>query len=716
VERLLYLDFELKLERDGPNYVARVLTSPVGEAANSFTLPFSEEKLENLVLKMGHMRGRTRSAFSDETDAAEELGGKLFEAVFGGDVRACFRNSLDEAKQQEGTGLRLKLRLQDVAELADLPWEFLFDTSLHRFLAQSNQTPLVRFIEMPERIRPLMADMPLRILVMISSPDDPDLAPLDVELEKSILQKALDPLIKDGKVQVEWLDEATLPALRRALKGGPYHIFHYIGHGGFDRKSQEGVLVLEDSRGRAFRAEVQQIGPILYDHPSLRLAVLNSCEGARNSRSDAFAGVAASLIRQGIPAVIAMQFEITDDAAITFAGDFYSSLAEGFPVDAAVAEARKAILVQPNDIEWGTPVLYMRAPDGVLFELAKAPISPSTAPTPEPAAAPAPLPAVETLERPAVEEIVEPPPARRPASITMEISRGRPGRLGSRLSPLHYDLTLHNLGDEAAELQLNANDRDGRCAFALPSEVLVAARSATTARLTVLPRRRRWRGRRETVPFVVFASGGGDEPPITAPGEFDDLPYGWLPYAGGGALAIVVGGFLLLPGGDGDKSLTAIATPTATSMATSTATSSATDTPTPPPAPTDTPVPPIAIVTRPPDPIAPTATPIPPPPTPTLPALQTANSVSLKLTGYGQGSTIRLGDTVEACYTSSPTNQVITLWVYIPGAGVGRQYSISGTSGCVNVLMEGPAGPWTFDLMRVRPLPSESAKVSVYVQ
>jgi WD40 repeat protein len=38
-------------------------------------------------------------------------------------------------------------------------------------------------------------------------------------------------------------------------------------------------------------------------------------------------------------------------------------------VDAAVAEARKAIYFLPNDIEWGTPVLYMRSPDGVLFEM-----------------------------------------------------------------------------------------------------------------------------------------------------------------------------------------------------------------------------------------------------------------------------------------------------------------------------------------------------------
>jgi len=64
-----------------------------------------------------------------------------------------------------------------------------------------------------------------------------------------------------------------------------------------------------------------------------------------------------------------MQFEICDYAAIVFAAEFYSSLPRGLPVDAAVAEARKAIYAMPNDMEWGTPVLYMRSPDGILFDL-----------------------------------------------------------------------------------------------------------------------------------------------------------------------------------------------------------------------------------------------------------------------------------------------------------------------------------------------------------
>jgi len=112
---------------------------------------------------------------------------------------------------------------------------------------------------------------------------------------------------------------------------------------------------------------------LLHDHRTLRLAVLNSCEGARATTGDPFASLAASLVRQGIPAVTAMQFEISDRAACTFAEEFYAALAQGYPVDAALAEARKAIYCLPEDVEWGTPVLYMRSPDGVLFDVVEQP-------------------------------------------------------------------------------------------------------------------------------------------------------------------------------------------------------------------------------------------------------------------------------------------------------------------------------------------------------
>ncbi len=70
--------------------------------------------------------------------------------------------------------------------------------------------------------------------------------------------------------------------------------------------------------------------------------------------------------------MIAMQFEVTDKTAITLTSEFYEVLSEGYPVDAALAEARKSIYAAGNDIEWGTPVLYMRAQDGRLFDITNA--------------------------------------------------------------------------------------------------------------------------------------------------------------------------------------------------------------------------------------------------------------------------------------------------------------------------------------------------------
>jgi TPR repeat protein len=386
MQPLTYLEFELEMQRAGDRYVARIIHSPAGEATQVFSLPFSQDKLENLVLKLGSGPRSTRTIHSPEMEAAKELGGKLFDAVFAGDLRACFKSSLDHALEEEGRGLRIKLRLQEVPQLADIPWEYLFDSSTDRFFAQSNQTPIVRYLSIREKVPALAVTFPLRIVVMVSSPSD--YARLDVEREKSKINEALKDLAGAGKIQLEFLESATLTALVHSLRKQDCHVFHYIGHGGFDKQSEEGVLVLEDDRGRSWLAGAHRVGTVLHDCRSLRLAVLNACEGARNSQTDPFAGLAASAVRQGIPAVVGMQFEITDQAAIIFAREFYGAIADGFPVDAALAEARKIIYLAPNDVEWGTPVLYMRSPDGVLFTMAEAP--PPAPPPPSPPLSPSP--------------------------------------------------------------------------------------------------------------------------------------------------------------------------------------------------------------------------------------------------------------------------------------------------------------------------------------
>src|SRR5262249_23164964 len=127
----------------------------------------------------------------------------------------------------------------------------------------------------------------------------------------------------------------------------------------------------------------------------LRLVVLNSCLGTEGDAAQPFSSTAAGLVASGIPAVIAMQFEISDNAALEIARTFYTSLALNFPVDKALTEARRKIYLSNLDtLEWATPVLYMQVPDGQLFQFQTrgsgelpALSTPSTAPDTRPAIA-----------------------------------------------------------------------------------------------------------------------------------------------------------------------------------------------------------------------------------------------------------------------------------------------------------------------------------------
>lgn len=388
-----YTDFDVAIEADGEAFVAKVLASPAGQATGRFSLPFSPVELENFVLKVGRTRSGVRKMGSPEGTAAEKFGKQLYEAVFAGEVGICFRRSIDEANLAN-RGLRVRIRTADAPTLNSIPWEFVWAEGLGRFVALSNQTPVVRFIDLPTRIRPLAVAPPLRILLMVSNPTDVDR--LDVQREVDLLKEATKDLVSSGRVELVVMEDANMASLAHRLRLGEFHIFHFIGHGGF--ADGDGVLVLEDSSERARPVKGQHLGTIFHDHGSLRLAVLNACEGARASAEDPFSGVAPSLIRQGIPAVIAMQFEITDAAAIQFAHEFYLAIADGYPVDAAVTEARKGIFSADNDLEWATPVLYMRAPDGMIFDLTAAPVPPPPPPTIETPEVTTPTPTVPELD------------------------------------------------------------------------------------------------------------------------------------------------------------------------------------------------------------------------------------------------------------------------------------------------------------------------------
>lgn len=367
---LVYQNFDLLLERSPTGYRARVLDSPAGQENGDFSLPLElTQSADALRLVGGTIRAfqltKVNGVAPTQPRDPKPFGADLFNRLFSGEVGQLYRRSLDAVRQQQ-QGLRVRLRLNDVPELAALPWEYLYDSSANRYLVLSESTPLVRYLALPLAATPLQIERPLRILGLTANA--PDVLPqLDVAGERQRLDAALAELVTAGAIEITWLTNATLGQLQRALRRNHYHIIHFIGHGWADLETQESGLVLVNEAGRGDKVEVDRLAILLQNHATLRLAFLNACEGARQVEGEPFGGVAQHLIRQGLPAVIAMQFPVSDRAAIALAQEFYSALADDYGVDGALAEARKMVYTQSSIMEWGTPVLFMRADDGRLW-------------------------------------------------------------------------------------------------------------------------------------------------------------------------------------------------------------------------------------------------------------------------------------------------------------------------------------------------------------
>lgn len=378
-----YALFDLLILPAAEGYQARVTQSPVGQATQPFTLPFARDELRRFFWVAGVALRKLR--FITEPAPApltpQEFGGRLFDAVFSGQVGQCFVRSLDAA-EREGKALRIRLRLNDVPELASLPWEYLYATAPKPgFLALSDATPIVRYLELQQEEKPLKVLPPLRVLAVVSNPQD--VTPLAVEQEWQRLHDALDDLQSRQLVRLERLEPPTPLALQRRLRdeaAGAVHILHFIGHGAYDEEQQRGGFYFENEERTHHFLAAADLAILLQDHAALRLLFLNACEGARSGQEDLFSGAAQTLVQQGIPAVLAMQFPVGDAAAVALSHEFYQALAQGMPVDACVGEARKVIKVSGNELEWGTPVLFSRAADGRVLVLPEGDARPIIAP------------------------------------------------------------------------------------------------------------------------------------------------------------------------------------------------------------------------------------------------------------------------------------------------------------------------------------------------
>lgn len=379
-----YDDLRVTFHRaDDGTYRVSAAANEAEPVTTPFHLPMSTAGLEQAIAGLGIGRGREAPTVDEErTEAtnAEQFGTQLGTALFDGPLGPLYDNARNAAAAR-GRGLRLTLSLAETPELLGVPWELLYRKPT--FLASQRRTPIVRYLEVGAVPPPLRIDGPVRVLGVVASPSGAE--PLKTDEERARLQEALQTVIDTGRVTLEWCDPATPRKLREMLRDGNFHILHFIGHSDFSAGG-EGVILLENETGGPARVSETGLAMLLGDQASLRLAVLNSCDGARTTLNDPFSGIATCLVRLGVPAVVAMQFRITDRAAIVFSDELFTSLiGRQFPIDAAVAEARKAVFTDVNEIEWATPVLFLRTTDSDLFDFAAAPAPiPLTTPPPTP--------------------------------------------------------------------------------------------------------------------------------------------------------------------------------------------------------------------------------------------------------------------------------------------------------------------------------------------
>ncbi|MGW2725012.1 CHAT domain-containing WD40 repeat protein [Streptomyces sp. NPDC001492] len=375
------LKFRLDLVEAENDWVI-VCTSPYGGASTKIRAPFSSETLRTALSEVEKALIRSSSPVITRRASVVErttrqFGERLTGAVLSGDVRLLFERCREQARAKN---VPLRVLLAPVGpNLSRIPWEFAVDPSApDAYLAL--REPLVRSPQLMEAAPPLPLNPPLRVLGVLSRPTD--LPSLEAEREREQITRALGGMAVG--VAVEWLPDDSWHALADAVRNRAPHVLHFVGHGGFDEETDSGYLELTADDGTAMHVSGTDLGTLVREVPQLRLVVLNACESATCGNDGLFTSTAARIIREGVPAVVAMQYEITDPAALAFASSFYTGIAKGLPVDRAMTRARETVkMTFAGTLEWATPVLFLGSDEPRLFAVPERP-APAKAVDPPP--------------------------------------------------------------------------------------------------------------------------------------------------------------------------------------------------------------------------------------------------------------------------------------------------------------------------------------------
>jgi len=278
-------------------------------------------------------------------------------------VQAAFAQARTSAQSLD-VALRLRLFIGPSApELHNLRWETLRDPHDGAPLLMGEQIFFSRYLSSGDWRRVLLRPKgDLRALVAIANPADLStyqLAPVDVDAELARTQAAL------GQVALTALTAAgsvTLNNLCDQLRDG-HDILYLVCHGTLSRG--EPWLWLEDSEGKIARVSGGDLVTRLRElQERPRLIVLASCQSAGTGESDALVALGPRLAEAGIPAVLAMQGNVSMQTVAEFMPVFFNELQRDGQIDRAMAVARGA--VRDRDDAW-MPVLFMRLKSGRIW-------------------------------------------------------------------------------------------------------------------------------------------------------------------------------------------------------------------------------------------------------------------------------------------------------------------------------------------------------------
>ena len=314
----------------------------------------------------------------------QDLGINLWNWLFQASVLNTLEHSKGIAKGKDRP-LRLRLDIRD-PDLIALPWEIMQAQPGTPSISLSPHILFSRTTNNVESLPALPVSQSLNVLLVIgeNTPNSKKLSAsaryLHLEKEADILVEALTSGSEDFtsnskslgvKCHVDTLLQPTPEQLIAQLETKNYNVFFYAGHG--KNAPDGGIIYLRPDR-KINGTELAQV----LTRCQVKLCVFNACWLAQPAiiKGQALqnSSLAEVLIHHGVPAVLGMRDQITDEEALTFIQTFAQALAAREPIDRAAAIARQQLLTlyKFNFPSWTLPILYLHPEfDGELIRPAQ---------------------------------------------------------------------------------------------------------------------------------------------------------------------------------------------------------------------------------------------------------------------------------------------------------------------------------------------------------